>query len=211
MPLIVTILHPIILYMFYKNQNIAVQKIVLIMYSVGVVIFSMYARVDLDIIIAFIVLMNGAIFSVFISGLGVAEGVTGLSLVYVLYRIAGINHLEYTSLSLWLYVTLIIMGEMFALKNINSIKLVKTLKNDITARDYSSHKTINMEVGDKAEVIEELRPLGKIQKDSKIAQAREITGKLVKTSTKVTVVGIIGNTAVIEVDNDSAKDNIIGG
>lgn len=205
MQLIVTILPPIILYMFYKNQNIAVQKLVLIMYSVGVVLFSIYAKVDLDIIIACIVLMNGAIFSVLISGMGIAEGVTGLSLVYLLYRIVGISHLEYTSLSLWLYVTLIVMGEMFALKNINSIKLVKTLTNDITARDYSSHKTIEMEVGDKAEVIEELRPLGKIQKGSEVAQAREKTGKLVKTSTKVTVVEIIGNIAMVEVEQNNEK------
>lgn len=205
MQLIATILPPIILYMFYKNRNIAVQKLVLIMYSIGVVLFSMYAKVDLDIIIAFIVLMNGAIFSVLISGLGIAEGVTGLSLVYVLYRIVGISHLEYTSLSLWLYVTLIIMGEMFALKNINSIKIVKNLTNDITAKDYSSHKTIEMEVGDKAEVIEELKPLGKIQKGSEIAQAREKSSKLVKTSTKVTVVDIIANTALVEIDEGNEK------
>lgn len=209
MKLIVTIFPPIILYMFYKNQNIAAQKIVLIMYSVGVVIFSMYARVDLDIIIAFIVLMNGAIFSVLISGLGVAEGVTGLSLVYVLYRIVGISHLEYTNLALWLYVTLVVMGEMFTLKNLNSIKLVKTLKNDITAKEYSSHKAVNMEVGDEAKVIEELRPLGKIQNDSEIVQAREITGKLVKTSTRVTVVGIMGNTALVTVKKDDGNSKEI--
>lgn len=205
MQLIVVIISLIILYIFYKNHNMASQKIMLTLYSVGVVIFSMYARVELDIIIAFIVLMNGVIFSVLISGMGIAEGVTGLSLVYVLYRIVGISHLEYTSLALWLYVTLVVMGEMFALKNINSIKLVKNLTNDITARDYSSHKMINMEVGDKAEVIEELRPLGKIQKGSEIAQAREKTNKLVKTSTRVTVVDIVGNTALVEVEKNNEK------
>ena len=205
MQLIVVIISLIILYIFYKTHDMTSQKLVLILYSVGVVIFSMYAKVDLDIIIAFIVLMNGAIFSVLISGLGIAEGVTLLSFVYVLYRVVGISHLEYTSLALWLYVTLIIMGEMFALKNINSIKIVKNLTNDITAKDYSSHKTIEMEVGDKAEVIEELKPLGKIQKGSEIAQAREKSSKLVKTSTKVTVVDIIGNTALVEIDEGNEK------
>ena len=203
--LIAIILSLIILYIFYKTHDMTSQKLILILYSVGVVIFSMYAKVDLDIIIAFIVLMNGAIFSVLISGLGIAEGVTLLSFVYVLYRVVGISHLEYTSLALWLYVTLIIMGEMFALKNINSIKIVKNLTNDITAKDYSSHKTIEMEVGDKAEVIEELKPLGKIQKGSEIAQAREKSSKLVKTSTKVTVVDIMGNTALVEVDEGNDK------
>ena len=98
---------------------------------------------------------------------------------------------------------------MFTLKNLNSIKLVKTLKNDITAKEYSSHKAVNMEVGDEAKVIEELRPLGKIQNDSEIVQARKITGKLVKTSTRVTVVGIMGNTALVTVKKDDGNSKEI--
>lgn len=193
----------IILYLLITIQDIRFQKTIFVLYSMFVVLFSVYARVDIDIIIAFIVLLNGVIFSMIISGLGIAEGITGLSLVYVAYRMEEIGGLKYAALVLWLYVTLILAGIVFTYKNKNSIKLVKNLTNDITAKNYSSHRTIKIEVGDKAEVIEELRPLGKIQKGSEIAQAREITNKLVRTSTKVTVVEIIGNTALVEVEKNN--------
>lgn len=193
----------IILYLLITIKDIRFQKTMFVLYSMFVVLFSVYARVDLDIIIVFIVLLNGVIFSMIISGLGIAEGITGLSLVYIAYRMEEIGSLKYAALVLWSYVTLILAGIVFTYKNKSSIKLVKNLTNDITARDYSSHKTIKMEVGDKAKVIEELRPLGKIQKGSEIAQAREITNKLVRTSTKVTVVEIIGNTALVEVEKDN--------
>lgn len=198
-----------IIYGFWKTTSAKLQKTLLASYGIGVIAFSAYAGLDADIVLAFLVFLNGLVFSIIISGLGVAEGITGLSFVYLCYRIIGVDKLKYTSLALWMYLTLIIVCVMYAAKNINSIKLVKTLKNDITAKNYSSHKRVNMEVGDEAKVIEELRPLGKIQKGSEMAQAREITDKLVKTSTKVIVVGVVGNTALVKVKEDNEKNKRI--
>lgn len=198
-----------IMYCFWKTNSVKLQKMILASYGIGVIAFSAYAGLDSDIVLAFLVFLNGLMFSIIISGLGVAEGITGLSFVYLCYKIMEVDKLRYTGLALWMYLTLIIVCVMYAAKNINSLKLVKTLKNDITAKEYSSHKAVNMEVGDEAKVIEELRPLGKIQNDSEIAQAREITGKLVKTSTRVTVAGIMGNTALVTVKKDDGNSKEI--
>lgn len=198
-----------IMYCFWKTTSVKLQKMLLAIYGIGAIAFSAYAGLDADIVLAFLVFLNGLMFSIIISGLGVAEGITGLSFVYLCYRIMSVDKLRYTGLALWMYLTLIIVCVMYAAKNNNSIKLVKTLKNDITAKEYSSHKAVNMEVGDEAKVIEELRPLGKIQNDSEIVQAREITGKLVKTSTRVTVVGIMGNTALVTVKKDDGNSKEI--
>lgn len=198
-----------IMYCFWKTTSIKLQKMLLAIYGIGAIAFSAYAGLDADIVLAFLVFLNGLMFSIIISGLGVAEGITGLSFVYLCYRIMSVDKLRYTGLVLWMYLTLIIVCVMYAAKNNNSIKLVKTLKNDITAKEYSSHKAVNMEVGDEAKVIEELRPLGKIQNDSEIVQARKITGKLVKTSTRVTVVGIMGNTALVTVKKDDGNSKEI--
>ena len=198
-----------IMYCFWKTTSVKLQKMLLAIYGIGAIAFSAYAGLDADIVLAFLVFLNGLMFSIIISGLGVAEGITGLSFVYLCYRIMSVDKLRYTGLALWMYLTLIIVCVMYAAKNNNSIKLVKTLKNDITAKEYSSHKAVNVEVGDEAKVIEELRPLGKIQNDSEIVQAREITGKLVKTPTRVTVAGIMGNTALVTVKKDDGNSKEI--
>lgn len=91
--------------------------------------FSVYAKLDADILIAFIVFLSGTLFGLIISGYGISENVTALSCVYIVYRSSDIGQQEYTNLALWLCLTLVLIGWIFGCKNLNSIKLVKKQKN----------------------------------------------------------------------------------
>lgn len=137
-----------IIYCFWKTNSVKLQKILLVSYGICVMAFSVYAKLDADIVIAFIIFLSGTVFALIISGCGIAENMTALSCVYIVYRMFEIDQQEYTILALWLCLTLVLMGWIFGCKNLNSIKLVKNLTNDINERDYSSHKTIEMRVGD---------------------------------------------------------------
>ncbi len=118
-----------IIYCFWKANSAKLQKILSVSYGICAMVFSAYAKLDADIVIAFIVFLSGTVFGLIISECGIAEEVTGLSCVYILYRSPNIYQQEYTNLALWLCLTLVLMGGIFGCKNLNSIKIVKKSKN----------------------------------------------------------------------------------
>ena len=75
-----------IIYCFWKTNSAKLQKILSVSYGICAMVFSAYAKLDADIVIAFIVFLSGTVFGLIISECGIAEEVTGLSCVYILYR-----------------------------------------------------------------------------------------------------------------------------
>lgn len=126
---IFVIISIVIIYCFWKTNSAKLQTILSVSYGICVMAFSVYAKLDADIVIAFLVFLSGTVFGLIISGYGIAENVTGLSCVYILYRSPDIYQHEYTNLALWLCLSLVLMGWIFGCKNLNSIKLVKKQKN----------------------------------------------------------------------------------